>query len=435
MTTLTTMTQCIRRTWTRRISAATRGTVLRSALLALLALAVISGGGLAAGDLFDNDYSDCPHRTRLREGQIADLTAARDAEEGDVVNVAWTTTDPATWGLGPNTYNTSLVVVLDDGDDLDTMTLSLGTGKAAFTDVRLDADVKVQMAIVADTPNGDYLISDILEASVNPNLPAPSFKTRLWTNHLVGNSIFYFVGYNENFGNYRAAELTTRPSTARLRIGLAHGHRETVLNVSELLELITADVPRLDDADFDGYVVRITDESGDVIPGGDDVVTVSSNYDDKRLIFGIANSLQNSSLPDNDRVLSNVRINDGGKISAAMQNLSSLPFTADPTISPGNQGLAFVEVDFPSATIGSFSVIAIPPDEHRDFPIDMLASDETYKVTAWAVNDRGEVISTTASLAVRPIDKKANIGTITDYANASGTAVTNVYVTDFTVYK
>ena len=57
----------------------TKGThLLRSALLALLALAVISGASFARGDLFDDDYNDCPHNTRFRDGQIADLAVARD---------------------------------------------------------------------------------------------------------------------------------------------------------------------------------------------------------------------------------------------------------------------------------------------------------------------------------------------------------------------
>ncbi len=68
----------------------------RSGLLALLALALLAGGSFAAGDLFDDDYADCPHGTPLRDGEIADLTVARDAEEADEVNVAWAATDPAT---------------------------------------------------------------------------------------------------------------------------------------------------------------------------------------------------------------------------------------------------------------------------------------------------------------------------------------------------
>ena len=417
----------------------TGGTALRSALLALLALAVLSGGGFAAGDLFDDDYADCPHGTRMREGQIADLTAARDAEERDQVNVAWTTTDPATWGLGPNTYNTSLVVILDDGGDLDTRTVSLGTGKATFTDVGIDTEVKVQMAIVADTPNGAYLISDILETNVNPNLPAPSFTTRLGFLVLpelveVSNGTFYYVGYNENFGNYKATGLTTIPRTARLRIGLAHGIRQELSLTTLYQSLRGSDGVSLydsvnfvpDNADFDAYVVRITDEDGDVLPGGDNVATMPTGTPNQWLrVWGI-DGRRVGELTDNDRVLSNVRLNDGGRISVAVQNLSSLPAAAGP-ISP--EGLSLFAVGIPGS-----QAVALFPDEHRDFPIDMLASDETYKITAWAVN-RGKVISSAASLTVHPTDKKTNISSITDYANAGGTAVTNVYVTEFTVFK
>ena len=106
----------------------------RCALLALLALALLAGGSLAAGDLFDDAYRDCPHKTRMRDGEIADLSVARDAEEADEVNVSWAATDPATWGLGANAYNASLVVILDDndGDDPVSKTLSLGSRKATF---------------------------------------------------------------------------------------------------------------------------------------------------------------------------------------------------------------------------------------------------------------------------------------------------------------
>ena len=118
----------------------TRTSWLRMTGLVLLALAVLSGGSFAAGDLFDDDYQDCPVRTRLRDGEIADLTLARDAEEEDEVNVSWAVTDPATWGLGSNAYSTSLVVLLDDGvNDLQAKTVSLGTQKQTFSGVATGA--------------------------------------------------------------------------------------------------------------------------------------------------------------------------------------------------------------------------------------------------------------------------------------------------------
>ena len=428
------MPKPVRTTCATGSPAVTGGTSLGSALLTLLALAMLSGGGFAAGDLFDDDYSDCPHGTRFREGQIADLTVARDADAEDAVNVAWTTTNPATWGLGPNTFNASLVVILDDGDDLDTRTLSLGTGKTTFTDIRTGTEVKVQMAIVVNTPDGGYLISDILEVRVKQSLPAPAYTTDITVieshgydrSELVPVGIFYYVGYNERFGNYRADGLLTRPRTARLRIGLANTEQDADGRPYK------SDAGPYDDADFEAYIMRITDEGGDVVPGGDDVATMASETSYQTALT-VGKTIPGSSVYDlanDDRVLSNVRINDGGKISVAMQNLSSLPFTPN-TVTPANRGLSFINA--PPPDVGSL-IFALAPDEHRDFPIDMLASDETYKFTAWAVNDRGAIISPVASLTVRPVDKEANIGSVTDYAN-TGTSVTNAYVTEFTVLK
>ncbi len=141
------------------------------------ALAVLSGGSVAAGDLFDDDYRDCPAKTRLRDDQIAELTLARDADEADEVNVSWAATDPATWGLGSNAYHASLVVMLDDGGDLAAKTVSLGTRQIVFDGVATGVEVTAQMAIVVDTADGAYLISDILETTVNQSLSAPFFST------------------------------------------------------------------------------------------------------------------------------------------------------------------------------------------------------------------------------------------------------------------
>ena len=384
----------------------TNGTyLLRIALLALLGLAVISGSSFGGGDLFDADYRDCPARTRLRAGQISDLAVARDAEEEDEVNVSWAATEPATWGLGSNAYSTSLVVLLDDGGDLKAKTLSLGTRQATFADVDTD-EVTVQMAIVVDAADGNYLISDILEASGARGIPAPSFMHPIEMGISLGfigvdirsiaNSAFYYVGYNENFGNYKADGLLTRPSTPRLRIGLTH---TGVDEVEDPLERFLAflERPGVDvyaDFDFDSYRMRITDEGGDVIPGADNVATVVSRFHYGATVLNAGSFTgTGQALSVYDDMLSNVRINDGGKISVAIHNLSNLPFTANP-VTPSNQGLSIVEVGQASQAVFTF-----PPDEHRDFPIDTLTSDETYKIAAWGVNDNGDVISPVTSRA------------------------------------
>lgn len=431
----------------------TKGThLLRGALLALLALAVISGGSLAAGDLFDDDYSDCPHKTRLRDGQISDLSVTRDSEDEDEVNVSWGATDPDTWGLGPNAYNTSLVVILDDGTTTQTETLSLAKRKITFDGVDTGTKVTVQMAIVVDTADGDYLISDILDKSINQSLTEPSFMTTIKRVTIAAADgpppvledaedtmgVLYYVGYNENFGNYQMAGLTTRPGTARLRIGLAHSDQETGDDRG--------------DVDFDAYIMRISDEDGDVIPEGDDVATIVSNYGNyaateepvTRLYLATATSFTNK--------ISNVRINDDGTVQAsihASQN-PQLPNVGDggtfarSGITPGGDegiGLSFVRpatagttADLTTGGSGVVNALfAALPDEHRDYPIDILASDTTYTFTAWAINEDNEVISPVASLKVRPINENVTGVTLTDYlgANPAGT----VTITEFTVLK
>ncbi len=457
-------------------------------LAAVLALAGLGGPALAAGDLFDDDYADCPHKTRLRDGQIADLTVARDAEEEDHVNVAWAATDPATWGLGSNAYSTSLVVILDDGGDLETRTLALGSRTATFEGVATGTEVTVQMAIVVDTAEGDYLISDTLEQSIHQSLTEPSFS-RAWRRvTALGDSDatapgvqlhegdvpfaskalkagrMYYVGYNENFGNYKSHDdaLVTAPATARLRIGLAHADQET-------------DGAR-DDVDFQAYILRIVDADGDVVAEGDDVATVESRYGgrditydhdgdgtaDRPLILPLNLFLYGRavgySFDDADKVgghaLSNVRIVDGGDITPAAHRDDAAPATDAILLAPGYLSRFAVD-SFGVATVNTVTgvvgvlpavneVYAKPPDEHRDFPLDTLASDETYTISAWAVNDDDEVISPVAKLKVRPKDtSRGAVAAFIDYKapNTDGSpgrdpyALSNLTTTAFTVLK
>ena len=416
--------------------------LLRMVLLVLLALAVVGGGGLAGGDLFDDDYRDCPHQTRLRDGQIADLSAARDAEEADEVVVSWAGTDPVTWGLGGNAYDTSLVLLLDDGgSDPHIQKLALARRKATFEGIRTGAEVTVQMAIVVDTADGDYLISDILEADIHQSLTKPEFKDdfrRRLDN--AGNTeatggVLYFVGYNENFTNYRAVageSFVTLPATERLRIGLRHGGED-----DDAREAV----------DFDAYRLRITDSDGDVVPEGDDVATVAAAdvgrtqsgftfpYSQLHLIVGRIIS------PDTTTRFSTVRINDNGEILAPIHDGGPRPpsdFFARPVGVPPTE-LAARPVSFIATAFPFSNDISVPyPDEFRDFPTDVLVSDETYTLTAWAVNEDGEVISPVQSLRVHPVDTVLApfiTGNFLNYLDATNGGVTTLHTTEFTILK
>jgi len=488
------------------------GRCLTRLFLALLALAVISGGSLAAGDLFDDDYSDCPHKTRLRDGQISDLAVARDSEEADEVNVSWSSTDPTTWGLGPNAFRTELVLILeDDNGDQKKHSTTLNSQSYTFDDVPRGQEIKVQLAIVVDTADGDYLISDILEASTFQSLTKPVFMAGL-KQHIVtradlpaviadapgdrkalsglahvqdvAGGMFYYIGYNENFGNYKASSgLTTQPTTPRLRIGLAHGGE--------------SDDDR-DDANFKAYIIRIEDEN-DVVNEGDDIATVKTDYKKAKIVVGtddlvvstvttttpegaddaaqLANAKKLSVTDRNDRgwvirtnaagtefgvytingsvvtvedakeaSLSkvgarNVRINDDGVMPATLVNGGAVTgFTLNALQTTDGLTVAVVE-ELATTTLGTNTVFVEPPHEHRDFPIDVFDSDETYTISAWAVNDDDEVISPVASLKVRPIDTdRGDISDFQDYLNNSGgsgttVAVTTLTETEFTVLK
>ena len=492
-------------------------------LVALLALTGLGGGVLAAGDLFDDAYRDCPHKTRLRDGQIDDLTVNRDADDEDHVNVSWTATDPATWGLGPNAYSTSLVVILDDKDgDPVAKTLSLGSTKTTFEGIKTGTEVTVQMAIVVDTAEGDYLISDILERSINQSLTAPAFSTSwheitglilppptftgtTWDLTFVTREVagsLYYVGYNENFANYKSDDtrLVTTPSTARLRIGLANTELDADGN------RYASDKGPYDEVDFKAYVIRIEDADGDVVNEGDDVTTVASSYTDPTprpadghnfdhdgdtrgqpggtpfvyirtpaalVLYGVATdpTFETGDTPEartigtgpNAYALSNVRIVDGDAITVAAQFNSGIESVR--SSNPGGLGIqqntsanpryiSMVKVDAFPFTGGNFNydgtpptyvlgvarhpinkVIAEPPNEHRDFPVDTLASDTTYTISAWAINDDDEVISPVVKLKVRPKDTvRGAIDGFADYRN-DATALTGLTTTEFTVIK
>ena len=468
-----------------------------SALLVLLVLIVISGGSWAGGDLFDADYSDCPFSTRLRNDQITDLTVARVSDEADEVNVAWAATNPATWGLGPNTYNARLVAILDDnyGNPV-TKRLTPGSEQVTFDEVKTGTEVTVQLAIVVVTANGDYVISDILETSVNQSLTEPSFGGRWhqlvegtpgsddvtndadpdqagfqYDTRQIAGGMLYYVGYNENFANYRkgTAVYTHKPATPRLRIGLAHSANET-------------DGER-DDIDFDAYIIRIVDADGDVVPEGDDMATIASNYglgrnsqsDETQETLNklFVHDMQYPNYPtfsatgtiirnadgtaldyatdftfvagthwDSGITLTNMRVVDGFRINVGAHALPETILDRPDTRGVTPASISTVKVgttgDGSSQYRDPGQLFAHPPDEHRDFPVDTLTSDETYTITAWAVNEDDEVISPVATLKLHPIERTVTLSDTTgfqDYLNTTAVTTGTLIVTEFTVLK
>ena len=458
---------------------------LKSIPLLLLALITASGASFAGGDLFDDDYFDCPARTRLQGGQIADLTLSRDSDDADEVNVSWTSTDPGSWGLGSNAFNTFLVLILDDDDgDPMSQSLSLGLNKTTFDGVKTGAEIRVEMAIVVGTAEGDYLISNILRQDTSQSLGTPSFSGKWhqllhdpegadqwatadadpdtighqYTFEEVGGGSMYYIGYGQNFTNYKkgTAETNQSPVTTRLRIGLAHA--------AEI------DDDALDNVDFDSYLIRIVDSDGDVVTEGDDVPTRETDYGlgrdslDPDECCNTLNKLWIHDLPDNQYptfsdsgtiiinetvdtgiTLSNLRIRDGGHTTQPMHQLPAnvLARMTNREVTP--DAISRMKVSTSGNGIGSRyrdagQVFANPPDEHRDFPVDTLASDETYNISAWAINDDWEVVSPVAKLKVHPTDSRVTLGSgtaaLVDYLNPSpGVQSGTILVTTFTVLK
>ena len=324
------------------------------------------------------------------------------------------------------------------------------------TGVQTGTEVTAQMAIVVDADNGDYLISDILEQTLHQSLTEPSFATS-WQRVTatadadatapgfqfaaegVAGTMFY-IGHNENFGNYRATDpgLVTAPATPRLRIGLAHSRSET-------------DDQR-EDVDFDAY--RILDEDGDAVPTADDVATVASNYGatdqgtpalrvpHKLFLYDLSPPTFNAGptpvkgtlgpdgcqCPDQRRR----RHHHADARQQCGHRSGRRPGTGQP---PADDGETMVKVGIAGGTsLAVGDVFAEPPDEHRDLPNDSLESDDTYTIMAWAVNEDNENISPVATLKVRPVD--TDHGAVTgfrDYQLTSPVALTDLVSTEFTV--
>ena len=159
-------------------------------------------------------------------------------------------------------------------------------------------------------------------------------------------------------------------------------------------------------------------------------------YDLQALTFNAGPSPARGTPGPGGQALSSVRHGDGGYITVPM-HLGSAPANRDDAPEPDNLPLTMVKVGWFSGTaLAVGDVFAEPPDEHRDLPNDILESDVTYTITAWAVNGGDEVISPVTTLKVRPVDTVH--GAITgfrDYKLTSGVALTDLVSTEYTVLK
>ncbi|MCY3657609.1 MAG: transposase [Caldilineaceae bacterium] len=271
--------------------------------------------------------------------------------------------------------------------------------------------------------------------------------------------------------NYRkgTAVYTHRPATPRLRIGLAHSANET-------------DGGR-DDIDFDAYIIRIADADGDVVPEGDDMATMETNYGlgrnsqsdttqetlNKLFVHDmqfpnyptfsatgtIIRNADGSALDyatnfvfvagthwDSGITLTNMRVVDGFRINVGAHDLPEnvLDREAPRKVTPASISIVKVGTtgDGESEYRDPGQLFAHPPDEHRDFPADTLQSDETYTITAWAVNEDDEVISPVATLKLHLLNRMVTLSATTvfqDYLNTTAVNTGTLIVTQFTVLK
>ncbi len=465
-----------------------------AALLAVAIFTLVIDTSFARGDLFDDDYYDCPSAIRLSEGQITSLTVARNPKARSKVDVSWTATDPDTWGLGPNAYNALFAIILDDKvKDPVEKTATLGTRSVTFENVATHAKAEVQMAVVVAGESDNFVASDILQvdlveglsASRSEPLERPSFSSSwryqdsseddLWgiattESPDIPNGEFYYIGYNHDFVNYLAMgdNIVTRPDIPRLRIGLRHEEN--------------TDAESLDMVGFKSYRISILDGNGDQVatfatvrsdPGlGSDYTTVWQGIGEVSPGVVIDDGLLHNcfSLDDGlsgaDKTFYNVRVLHDGVVYDAEagkfkfhSNRDELAFrlTAGGADVPGvafstsrpcriTQPEGFFEIynrHYVEGVTQYFPVgfYAPNPDEHSDFPVDVMDSSETFTLQAWAVNHVGESLSTKASLKVRTDSTRYGAGTFRNLLNSGPSPdfppipITGSTVTQFTVIK
>ena len=147
------------------------------ALLTGLVVALAAGGTSAAGTLFENDYIDCPARTRL--SALSGLKVAR-TDQADELRVTWVPPELTVWeSLRNRGFSAGITVIVDQaGAEPHSQTLTLGTHSVLFDGIEVARDWKVQAAV---TDMG-YVVSDIAATAFTSGLPQPAFHAPIYYN-------------------------------------------------------------------------------------------------------------------------------------------------------------------------------------------------------------------------------------------------------------
>lgn len=327
----------------------------------------------ARGTLFDDEYTSCHWSMRLRDTYISDLVLSRDSEDAGTVNVSWEISDPNLWGLGANAWDTSLVVILDDGSKENgetvyrTQSLSLMSDSTSFADVATGVNVEVELAIVVSEPEGDYVISDVLVAGVAQSLLKPSFSAMVKNTEGENVGMFYYIGYNDTFSNF----YETNEQSERLTVGVRHGG---TIN-SELKK----------------YMLRILDSDNDNVLSYDASMRTSSGVYLDYLNVGVSGEKYSNvrfipergeSVEINVPVNANIIGNGSDVLYAWLENDTQLLTSVE-----GNK-------------VANYS--AMRPDYYASFTQDLLEDSERYTLQAWGVNDDGEQLTPIESVEVYP---------------------------------
>lgn len=266
------------------------------ALILLLMAFSALGGGVIARDAFDDDYRDCPSRSRV--DAIENLRVVRGAE-ADELSVSWDRIDVDALGIGDGRFNVRITVIATSSiHDPETQTETLGSTGTKFKGIAQASNWDVSVALT----DREYVISHIVEREFTSGLDKPKLFDSFYyvladpgdlddDDYLKGSNrelqlqkaldddlikehdkgTFYYLGFNHNFDNYYINNGMTNPVTPKFRIGLVHK-----LGIDP------------GDADFERFRIAVEDDSGDDVLGFQAAtVSDSSTYgDDTVIVFG-----------------------------------------------------------------------------------------------------------------------------------------------------